>query len=97
MPGIAGNARLDTAGLRPRAGAGKVPRWRGRALWQAFRRWRREARATAALEALDDRMLNDIGVGRSEIQSIVHGLGRDGSRLDRTARRRSRKPCSTTP
>jgi uncharacterized protein YjiS (DUF1127 family) len=29
-------------------------------------------------------MLKDIGIERSEIESIVRGLGRDPSRVDRT-------------
>ena len=82
MPGINGNACLEATGCPiGRIGAGLQP-WPG--LWQAFRRWRRDARAVAALEALDQRMLKDIGIERSEIESVVRGLGRDPSRVDRT-------------
>jgi uncharacterized protein YjiS (DUF1127 family) len=52
--------------------------------WRALQRWRRNAHAVAALEALDARLLKDIGIERSEIGSVVRGLGRDASRVDRT-------------
>jgi uncharacterized protein YjiS (DUF1127 family) len=51
-----------------------------RAFWQAFWRWRRDQVAIAALQALDARMLKDIGISRSEITSVVSGRGRDASR-----------------
>ena len=34
------------------------------------------------MQALDERMLKDIGIDRSEIDSIVRGLGRDASRVN---------------
>jgi uncharacterized protein YjiS (DUF1127 family) len=55
------------------------------ALWRQFRRWRRHRHAIAALQALDARMLKDIGITRSEITSVVSGLGRDASRRTTTA------------
>jgi uncharacterized protein YjiS (DUF1127 family) len=83
MPGINGHACLDSAG-RPIGRIGAEPESSSTGLWQAFRRWRRDARAVAALEALDARMLKDIGIERSEIESVVCGLGRDPERVDRT-------------
>jgi len=48
------------------------------------RSYRRE-RALAELQALDNHMLRDLGIDRSEISSVVHGLTADASR------RRSRR------
>lgn len=42
----------------------------------AYRGWRRRRRAAAELNRLDDRMLSDIGISRSEIPSVVAGVGR---------------------
>jgi uncharacterized protein YjiS (DUF1127 family) len=50
------------------------------ALWREFRRWRRNQDDIAALQALDARMLKDIGISRSEITSVVTGRERDASR-----------------
>ena len=44
-----------------------------RALTISFRRWRRLAADRAALHALDDRMLSDIGIRRGQIDSAVRG------------------------
>ena len=38
---------------------------------------RRRARARAAMMALDDRLLRDIGVSRTEVQRCALGLHRD--------------------
>jgi uncharacterized protein YjiS (DUF1127 family) len=46
-----------------------------------FRAWRRRQSAVYELQSLDDRSLRDIGVGRSEIQSVVGGW--DSTRLPR--------------
>ena len=43
----------------------------------AFRRWRERRTTVAALSALDDRMLKDIGVRRDDIYSVVEELGKD--------------------
>lgn len=47
------------------------------ALVAAYRGWARRRKAAAELHRLDDRMLADIGIGRSEIPSVVAGLGRN--------------------
>lgn len=45
-------------------------------LVQSVRSWRQRQAAAAELRALDDRMLNDLGITRGEIDRVV----RDGSR-----------------
>ena len=44
--------------------------------WHALLRRRRRRQAAVRLRSLDDRMLKDIGIARSEIDSIVRGTGR---------------------
>jgi uncharacterized protein YjiS (DUF1127 family) len=39
-----------------------------------------EQRAIAEMHRLDDRMLRDIGYSRSEISSVVRGIGKDYTR-----------------
>ena len=45
--------------------------------WEAY--WRRRAKRTAVmmLHALDDHCLHDIGVDRSEIESVIYGKPAD--------------------
>jgi uncharacterized protein YjiS (DUF1127 family) len=45
--------------------------------WEAF--WTRRAKlaTVALLRGLDDRVLHDIGIDRSEIESVVYGKGAD--------------------
>jgi uncharacterized protein YjiS (DUF1127 family) len=50
---------------------------------QAFGTWRTRRAAIAQLHALEDRDLNDIGISRSEIESVVYFGGRDPTRLRR--------------
>ncbi len=50
----------------------------------AFERHRRRNRTLSILRSLDDRTLKDIGIHRSEIPSIVEGLGDLAGRRDRT-------------
>ena len=49
----------------------------------AFRKRRSRRAAIAQLHALEDRLLHDIGIDRSEIESVVHFAGRDPTRLRR--------------
>jgi len=48
-------------------------------VWTETVRWYRARRSAAALKACSDRMLRDIGIDRSEIDSIVF-FGADGRR-----------------
>ena len=44
-----------------------------RAAYQSFHNYRVERKAVRALGAMDDALLKDIGIGRSQIPSVVHG------------------------
>ncbi len=49
----------------------------GRAIvgaFEGFKRWRTRQASIRELAALDDHMLRDIGIHRSEIRSVVEGL-----------------------
>lgn len=48
-----------------------------RSWWEGY--WTRRARlaTVALLRGLDDRCLHDIGIDRSEIESVVYGNGTD--------------------
>lgn len=46
------------------------------AAWRTVSRWQAERRAAAQLHAMSDRDLADIGIHRSQIDSVVRGLGR---------------------
>ncbi len=45
--------------------------------WRAYARWRKHQRAMAQLAALDNHMLKDIGIDRSEIEAAVRGRDAD--------------------
>mgnify|MGYP001348954685 CR=1 FL=1 len=47
---------------------------------RAYVEWRTLRSAVRVLQAMDDRILADIGMSRSEIQSVVYGRGADQSR-----------------
>jgi uncharacterized protein YjiS (DUF1127 family) len=72
----------------------------GARLWSTMIRLRRTRRARAALAALDDRMLKDIGVSRSEIAWVAEQG--DARELRRTrslesCRRQSQRSDSSAP
>jgi uncharacterized protein YjiS (DUF1127 family) len=47
--------------------------------WTAYQEWAEARRATRHLRHLDDRLLRDIGVSRSEINRMVFGPRVDGT------------------
>ena len=49
----------------------------------AFRKWRDRKAAIVELRGMEDRQLRDIGIGRSEIESLVYFEGHDPTRLRR--------------
>ncbi len=55
--------------------------WAGR-LAESYRLRRRSSLAVQDLSSLDDRMLKDIGIDRSEIRSVVHETLRAESQVD---------------
>jgi len=58
--------------------------------WSAYRFWRERRAAIRALGALDDRMLKDIGLGRSEIATAICDPERLAARALASARRPQR-------
>jgi uncharacterized protein YjiS (DUF1127 family) len=64
-----------------RAGVGTLALWRSHLIVS-----REDRAAIARLRALDDRALKDIGIPRTEIESIVHAHGRDTTRTPRADR-----------
>lgn len=61
-------------------GLGMPAAWRR--LWQSVQEASERQRALRLLQDMDDRMLHDIGIGRSEILGIV-GAWPDDTRRDR--------------
>jgi uncharacterized protein YjiS (DUF1127 family) len=47
------------------------------AWWEGYWTRRAQAATVALLRGLDDRVLHDIGINRSEIESVVHTRGAD--------------------
>lgn len=64
------------------------------ARWSAYRLWRERRAAIRALGALDDRMLKDIGLGRSEIASAIHDPERLAARALAAGRQPRRGACA---
>ena len=58
--------------------------------WRAYRLWHERRAAIRALGALDDRMLKDIGLGRSEIATAICDPERLAARALASARRPQR-------
>jgi uncharacterized protein YjiS (DUF1127 family) len=70
-------------------------RWIGASFtraWQAYRAWQKRRATLAELHSLDDAALKDIGLRRSEIESVVFGYGHDASRRRRPGPANERKP-----
>lgn len=55
-----------------------------RALASRYQRSLERRASVAALRSMDDHLLKDIGLDRSEIVSMVYGHGTDATRRDRT-------------
>ncbi len=69
-----------TAPARVFAAAAGVIAGASRGIWTATVRWSDRRRAAAHLRGLDDAFLRDIGLHRSEIDSVVYYGRSDGSR-----------------
>jgi uncharacterized protein YjiS (DUF1127 family) len=78
---IMSHTRTFDGGLAGTAGTPRTSLLAGYVM--AFRTWRSRRAAIAQLHALDDRNLQDIGISRSEIESVVHWAGNDVTRLRR--------------
>jgi uncharacterized protein YjiS (DUF1127 family) len=67
-----------------------------RSLIKAYRDWRRRQAAVFELGSLDDRSLRDLGINRSEIQSVVAGW--DATRIPRgQSAPAARAPVTASP
>ena len=76
--------RSIAAAVRHKAG-----RW-----WTAYQGWRRRRAAVSELSGLDDRILKDIGVHRSEIESVVYGPDAGPTSGEQIATPLLRDPCT---
>jgi len=68
--------------------ASNAPARQGLKAWlktiaESYRRSMERRSAVAALRSLDDRLLKDIGIDRSEITSVVYDCGADRVRRNR--------------
>jgi uncharacterized protein YjiS (DUF1127 family) len=78
---IMSHTRTFDGGLAGTAGAPQTSLLAGYVT--AFRKWRSRRAAIAQLHGLEDRDLQDIGISRSEIESVVYWAGNDPTRLRR--------------
>jgi len=60
--------------------------------WQRLAAYHRRRKAAKALHALDDRLLRDMGIGRSEIWSVTRGRAYPSRRLRGPETRQPRCP-----
>jgi uncharacterized protein YjiS (DUF1127 family) len=58
-----------------------------RAAYHSFQDYRARRRAIQTLAAMDEALLKDIGISRSQIHSVVDGLGHDHAGTAGPARR----------
>jgi uncharacterized protein YjiS (DUF1127 family) len=65
--------------------------------WRSYAAWRKRRAAIRELRALDDRMLKDIGLGRSEIESAIRDPERLLARGPATTRGHPRVVCAGVP
>ena len=78
------------------AGTNRLRRYFSRC-WAAYRTRRSRNRAAAELRGLDDRVLRDLGISRSEIVSLVANGRDDATRMRRPAGARAATAPSAAP
>jgi len=63
-------------------------------LWRAMLEWRRGVRSARAMAELDDRLLDDVGIGRLEIADAVRsGVSRGHERMVGRLESRRQRPA----